>query len=775
MSQDRRTFLKGVALAAAGSGFAPGALLPARGERVASAATAPVWKKAPCRLCGVGCGLLVAIQNGRAVAVKGDPDSPVSKGLACVKGYHSVQALYARDRITRASIRKNGARADVPLTEAYDVVARRLRETIEAHGKNSVAIYGSGHWTVPDAYVAAKLFRGALGTNNVESSARLYTASAAAGLVSSFGRDGAVGCYDDIDHADVFVLWNHNISETDPLLFSRMLERRRKSPGVRIIDLATRTTRTSYAADRSLLYAPQSELAIVNAICQEIVARRWVQRDFVDRYVAFRRGRTGIGYGLKDDVVGDDAADATLADYVEFLADYTPERSASIAALPAEDIRWLASLYGDRSRKVMSIWGAAVNQHARGAWVNNGIHNIHLLVGKIATEGNTALCTAAQSGGGDTLHDAGALARGLPRGSVERDEDRQLAARIWGVPAQNIGAKPGPTVLALFRAVERGAIRFLWIQATNPLVSLPNLNRYVNAARSGGCFVVVSEAYPTATTDMADVVLPASLWIEREGISGNTGRHVQHHEQLVQPPGDATDDAWQLIEVARRLGYGRLFPWQRNQHIGEIWSEYARFHADPSRRAAALPELRASPGVLWPVVDGRETKWRYNTAHDPAADAKRGDFDFYGHPDHRAWIWLRPHEPPAEATDRAYPFRLAIGRVLEHSGTGTITRRIPTLHRAMPRSYVEINRDDALALGIRNGDTVRLVSRRGSLEIAARVDYRAQPPRGLLFVPVFDEALLVNRLTLDSCCPVSGQPDYGSAVRVERVGARASR
>ncbi|HEX6252079.1 MAG TPA: molybdopterin dinucleotide binding domain-containing protein, partial [Gemmatimonadaceae bacterium] len=183
---------------------------------------------------------------------------------------------------------------------------------------------------------------------------------------------------------------------------------------------------------------------------------------------------------------------------------------------------------------------------------------------------------------------------------------------------------------------------------------------------------------------------------------------------------------------------------------------------------------RSRPGVIWPFVNGRETKWRYNTAHDPAASRARGSFDFYGHPDGRAWVWLRPHEPPAESPDREFPFWLRTGEVLEHSETGTLTQRVPTLHRAVPRAYLEINREDANRLGIRNRETVRLVSRRASVEIEARIDYRSRPPRGQLFVPSFDEGVPVRRLMPDAFCPLSGQPELNTcAARVERLRARS--
>jgi len=767
-SVDRRTFLKGMA---AVSVAAPGLLLDSKSEPSSGPSPDPVWKKTPCRFCGVGCGLLVAIENGRAVAVRGDPDSTVSKGMACARGYYSVQALYGRDRITRARVRRNGTLVEVPIGEALDLVARRLHETVTQFGKDSVAMYGSAQWTIPEAYVASKLFKGALGTNNVETSARLYAASAMAGRESSLGLDGAIGCYEDIEHADVFVLWDINLAESDPGLFSRMLERRRNDPAVRIIDLATRATRTSYAADHSLLHAPHSALEIANAICHEIIAEKWVNHEFVSRHVAFMRGKTGIGYGLEDAaLVVDNAKPVTWDDYVKFLSASAPEHAQQVSGVPAESIRWLASLYGDRSRRVMTVWGTNANQHARGTWMNNVLYNIHLLVGKIASPGNSPFCITGQPSGGAAVHDAGASTHTLPRGVVYNDQDRRRAAAIWGVPLEKIDPKPARSALSMFRALDRGDIRFLWISATNPMASLPDASKYRRAAARDDRFVVVSEAYPSATTEVADVVLPAAMWIEREGVFANMERRAQHFDQMVAPPGDAMSDAWQMIEVARRLGFSRLFPWDRRGHVAQIWEEYRRFHDDARSALPPLTELRARPGVIWPFVDGRETKWRYNTAYDPAADRARGPFDFYGHPDGRAWIWLRPYEPPAEAPTREFPFWLITGAVLEHWGTGTMTQRIPTLHRAAPRAYVEINRDDATRLGIRNGETVRLVSRRGSLAIEARIDYRSQPAPGQLFVPSFDESLPVKRLMLDASCPLSGQPDASKcAVRVERL------
>jgi len=227
-------------------------------------------------------------------------------------------------------------------------------------------------------------------------------------------------------------------------------------------------------------------------------------------------------------------------------------------------------------------------------------------------------------------------------------------------------------------------------------------------------------------------------------------------------------DTWQIIEVGRRLGFEKQFPWPQETYIRDIWNEYIQFHDSPKHRMAPYEVLKKRPGVQWPFVDGKETKWRYNALYDPACT--QDDFHFYGKPDNRAWIWLRPYEPPAESPDSEYPFWLDTGRVLEHWHTGSMTRRVPILHGAMPAAYVEIHQEDAASLGIVSGEKVKIISRRGSIVMTASINGRGQPTKGQVFVPFFDEAYLINELTLDAFCPISKQPDYKKcAVKVERA------
>ena len=771
MELTRRSFIKTAAInsaLAAAAVLFPGVTFGAWKESGMPAGQIS-WKKTPCRFCGTGCGLLVGVSGDRAVAVKGDPNCSVNKGLCCVKGYHSVQALYGKDRIKKAMVRRNGKMVEVPVSEALDIIANKMKETIKNYGKDSVAMYGSGQWTIPDGYAASKLFKGCIGTNNVEANARLCMASAVVGFMTSFGMDEPMGCYDDIDHADIFVTWGNNMAEMHPVLFSRMVANRKRKKHVKIIDFATRSTRTSLASDKSILFKPQTDLAVANAICYEIIRNGWVNRSFVNKHVSFHKGKTNIGYGTEDHFKFSDKLNKVdFNAFKQFLKDYTPEKVEKISGVSAADIKYLAALYGNPKLKVTSFWCMGMNQHTRGTWINNLVYNIHLLVGKISSPGNSPFSLTGQPSACGTVREVGTLTHKLPHGVVANKKHREFAAKIWKVPVSNIDPKPSYHTVEMFRALDRGDIRFMWVQVTNPMVTMPNLIRYRNGAKKKDRFLVVSDVYPTPTTDVADVILPAAMWIEREGFFGNSERRTQHFEQIVPAQGDAMCDTWQIIEVARRLGYQDKFPWSQKTYIEDIWNEYSQFHDNPKHRVAPYKVLKQRSGVQWPFVNGKETKWRYNAKYDPAAKGK--DFDFYGKPDHRARILLRPYEPAAESPDRQYPFWLNTGRVLEHWHTGSMTRRVPVLHGAMPAAYVEINPNDAEQLGIVNGDKVKVSSKRGSIEMTANINGRGVPPRGQVFVPFFDEKFLINEVTLDAFCPMSKQPDYKKcAVKLEKA------
>ncbi|OEK08182.1 nitrate reductase catalytic subunit [Flavivirga aquatica] len=769
---NRRSFIKKMAIMSAMTAAAtmfPGILFAEEQEEKLPKGGNLDWKKAPCRFCGVGCGVLVGVENGKAVAVKGDPKSPVNKGLCCVKGYHSVMSIYGKDRLTKPLVKKNGKYVETSMKEALDLIASKMKTTIKDHGKDAVSIYGSGQWTIPDGYVASKLFKGCIGTNNVEANARLCMASAVTGFLTSFGLDEPMGCYEDIDHADVFILWGNNMAEMHPVLFSRLLDQRLKR-GVKIIDFATRTTRTSMAADKSIIFQPQTDLAVANAICYEIIKNGWVNKSFVEKHCSFNKGLTNMGYGLEDKYKFKDKPEKIdFEAYKTFLEDYTPEKVERISGVSAKDIKYMAAYYGDPNKKVMSLWCMGMNQHTRGTWINNLVYNIHLLTGKISTPGNSPFSLTGQPSACGTVREVGTLTHKLPHGVVMKKEHREHAAKIWDVPVENIDPKPTYHTVEMFRALDRGDIKFMWIQVTNPMVTMPKLKRYRDACKKEGRFIVVSDIYPTPTTDIADVILPSAMWIEREGMYGNSERRTQYFEQMIQPSGEAMSDTWQIVEVAKRLGYEKQFYYKEETHIEEIYNEYRRHHEGKKHAMAPLEVLKTQPGAQWPYVDGKSTKWRFNSEYDPAC-SNGEKFHFYGKPDGKAVIWQRPYEPAPEVPDKDYPFWLCTGRVIEHWHTGSMTRRIPVLHKAMPHAYVELNPEEAKQMQIRTGDSVKLTTKRGEIILPASVNERGVPEKGQVFVPFFDENMLINDITLDAFCPISKQPDYKKcSVKVEKV------
>jgi nitrate reductase NapA len=324
----------------------------------------------------------------------------------------------------------------------------------------------------------------------------------------------------------------------------------------------------------------------------------------------------------------------------------------------------------------------------------------------------------------------------------------------------------------MFRAWSRGEVKTMWVQTTNPWVTVPHLNR-ISKRHGPDQFLVVSDIYPTPTTDRADLILPAAAWVEREGVFGNTERRTQQWDKLVDPPGEAKEDAWQIIQVAKRMGMGHLFPWPEDDWHRPMFEEYRSFGLGRGKDLASYDLLRRTHGGLrWPVVEGKETRWRYAAGYDPYVKKSKGvEFYLAAGYGKRAAVFVRPYHPPPEPPDAEYPFMLSTGRVLEHWHSGSMTRRVKQLHQAVPGSYVEINRADAADMGLRTGDRVKVTSRRGSVELPVSVDGRGRPPRGALFIPFFDESILVNLVTLDAMCNISKQPDYKKcAVRVERLG-----
>ncbi len=800
---DRRDFLRKSAMSAA-------VLAASRGSEAAEASKTAVdpavlarsgagvtWNKAPCRFCGTGCHVQVGTHNGRVVAVAGDRLAPVNQGLLCVKGYHVGLALYGKDRLTRPLLRKDGVLVPITWERAIAVASERI-----AADPKGFAFYGSGQWTIPEGYAAQKLMKAGLGSNHIDANARLCMSSAVTGFLATYGVDEPAGCYDDLDVCDVLIMWGNNPAEMHPVLFSRVVDRRSRGDKITLVDIATRTTRTTGFCDHQLLFRPHTDLAIANGVMNLLLERGAYDKEFVAKHCAFRA----------------DSAPATLQgqaisidEFRRQLALYTPDHVEKLSGVPAAQIRLLADLFGSPKLRITSLWCMGMNQHTAGTAMNTLVHGLHLLSGHFGRPGDAPTSLTGQPSACGTVREVGTLAHGLPGGLVIANEKhRKEAEEIWHVPAGRIAAQAGHHTIEMWKRFstpkERGGdISTIWVQVTNPGQSLPNRHALVDPSRKlPGKFLIVSDVYPTATTAIADLVLPSALWVEKNGMVGNSERRTQQWFKMVQPPGEARDDCWQTIAVARSLHDkgvpglkdkdGKfLFAIERDGKELPIWDwkhyydvnvdehlfeEYRAFTRFKHKDLAPYREYVRARGLRWPVVqqkDGswRETRFRFTKFDDPYVRSD-GRVDFYHSPteDGRAQIWFRPYAPPPEVPDKDFPFWLCTGRVLEHWHTGSLTMRIPQLAAAMPQAYVEVHPNDARVLGVNNGDMVVIESRRGRVTLPAWLDGRGAPVVGSVFVPFFDERVLINNVTLDAYDPFSKQPDYKKcAVRLHKAGA----
>ncbi len=799
MERSRRDFIRATAMAAATAaavGTSATALPVLGAGETGSTPDGVVWDKAPCRFCGTGCHIQVGVQAGKVVAAAGDREADVNKGLLCVKGYHIPAILYGKDRLTKPLLRNGDAYKEISWDEAIDVIADRVEAAPERF-----AFYGSGQWTIPEGYAAQKFMKGGLSNNHIDPNARLCMASAVTGFLATYGVDEPAGCYADLDACDVLIMWGNNPAEMHPVLFSRIIDRRSRGEKVTLIDIGTRRTRTTEESQHYLEMKPHGDLAIANGILHLLIKNNTYDKTFAETYCNFKAN--------DPDNPNLHGKPITFDDYKAGLEPYTPEYVEELSGVPAEKIRMLGDLFANPDLRITSLWCMGMNQHTRGTAINSMVHGVHLLSGHFGKPGDAPTSLTGQPSACGTVREVGTLAHALPGGRVvAKPEHRAQAEEFWKLPAGRVNPKPGYHTVKMWESFctptdEGGDIGTIWVQVTNPGQTLPNLNKLFNPKENlDDKFLIVSDVYPTATTRLADLILPSALWVEKNGVVGNSERRTQQWFKMVDPPGEARDDCWQTIAVAHRLferGFDgmrdrdgnfifevkdendspvRIWNWENYYDINvdeHLFNEYRQFSRLKHKDLAPYTEYVKARGMRWPVVetDGqwKETLFRFSEGYDPYVQEGKGvQFYHSSTKDDRAQLWFHPWEPPAEVPDDDYPLMLCTGRVLEHWHTGTMTRRVPELSRAMPAAYVELHPADAVEKGIRNGDRVKLESRRGSLELQAWIDGRGKPPRGTVFIPFFDETLLVNDLTLDAIDPFSKQPDYKkSAVRITKV------
>ena len=835
MKLTRRSFIKTNAIAATAA--AAGITIPGINNAIAKTSSNQIrWDKAPCRFCGTGCSVLVGTKDGRVIATQGDPDAPVNRGLNCIKGYFLSKIMYGKDRLTQPLLRmtdgaydKEGEFSPISWDQAFDIMAVKWKEALKKKGPTSVGMFGSGQWTVWEGYAASKLFKAGFRSNNLDPNARHCMASAVGAFMRGFGADEPMGCYDDLEHADVFVLWGANMAEMHPILWSRLSDTRLTKAGCEVHVMSTYKHRCFDLADNGMVFTPQTDLAIANYIANYIIQTKSYKEEFVKDHVNFKKTPTDIGYGLRPEHPleqkktgkGGKLSGISFEEYKKSIEEYTLEYASKISGVPEKNLLALAKVYADPNKKVTSFWTMGFNQHTRGVWVNGLVYNIHLLMGKISEPGNSPFSLTGQPSACGTAREVGTFSHRLPADLVvKKKAHRDFSESVWKLPEGTIPAKPGYHAVLQNRMLKDGKLNAYWVMCNNNMQAAANMNEEtLPGYRNPENFIVVSDPYPTVTAQAADLILPTSMWTEKEGAYGNAERRTQFWRQQVKAPGESKSDLWQLVEFSKRFTVEEVWPQElidkkpeykgktlydvlyangqvnkypkqkvtddkgnvyQNDEMDDfgfylqkgLFEEYRRFGIEGPKKGHDLAEFDAyhqTRGLRWPVINGKETLWRYREGYDPFVKKGSG-VRFYGFKDGRANIITAPYEPAAEVPDKEYDLWLSTGRVLEHWHSGSMTRRVPELYRAFPDAVMFIHPNDAKKRGLRRGMVAKVASRRGEIELRVETRGRNRPPEGLIFVPWFDAGRLINKLTLDATDPLSKETDYKKcAVKVLKV------
>ncbi|MFD4792824.1 molybdopterin-dependent oxidoreductase [Streptomyces anulatus] len=719
-----------------------------------------------CSYCGVGCGIVLDIAagpDGRRTVVKasGDKEHPSNAGRLCTKGATGADLLAAPGRLTTALARPDRSEEPAPLGRdaAIAETARRLRSVLDAHGPDAVALYVSGQMTLEAQYLANKLAKGFIGTNTIESNSRLCMASAGSGYKLSLGADGPPGAYEDFAHADVFLVTGANMADCHPILFLRMMER--VKAGAKLIVVDPRRNATAAKADLYLRIRPGTDLALLNGLLHLLVENGHTDPEFIAEHTE-----------------GWEQMPA-------FLRDHPPAVVAEITGIPEDDIRQAARWIGEAGAW-MSCWTMGLNQSTHGTWNTNAIVNLHLATGAICRPGSGPFSLTGQPNamGGREM---GYMGPGLPgQRSVLVDEERAFTEELWGIAPGTLRADgSGSGTVDMFRRMAEGEIKACWIICTNPVASVGNRRTVIEGLEAAE-FVVTQDVFAdTETNAYADIVLPAALWAESEGVMINSERTLTLSRRATDPPGEAWPD-WRVIAaVACAMGYEDAFGYTSAEEIFAEITRASNPRTGYDLRGVTYERLRDTP-VQWPSadVDGpARNPVRYVNDGVSQELTVRPDGSVprlaFPTPSGRAVFHARPHLPPAEMPDRDFPHLLNTGRLQHQWHTLTKTAKIARLNRLDPGPFVEIHPDDAAALGIGEDDCVEVASRRGRAVLPARITDRVRA--GECFAPfhwndLFGEYLGVNAVTNDAVDPISFQPELKlCAVRLAKVAAPAPR
>ncbi len=738
------------------------------------------WVRTAAVLHSNGDGMDLAVKDGRIVGVRGRADDRVNHGRLDPKDLYGWQANNSPDRLTVPLVRDNGRLVESTWDEAMSRVVARSKDLLREQGPSALGFYTSGQLFAEEYYTLGAIAHGAIGTNHLDGNTRLCTATAAAALKESFGCDGQPGSYTDIDHADVIALFGHNVAETQSVLWSRVLDRLAGPNPPAVLCVDPRETPVARAATLHLAPIPGTNVALMNGILHEIIDNDWVDHQYVDRYT--------VGYD----------------ELVRTVKDYPAERVASICRLQAGQIREAAQFLGHAQRLLCTVLqGFYQSNQATAAAVQ--VNNINLVRGMLGKPG----CGVLQMNGQPTAEntrECGADGDIAGFRNWANDEHVAQLARLWNLDQAQIPHYAPPThLMQMMRYAENGTLRLLWVSATNPAVSLPELRRIRSILSQDSLFLVVQDAFRTETAELADVVLPAAMWGEKTGVFTNADRTVHLSEKAVEPPGQARSDLDIFLDYARRMDFrdkdgGEFPPWHDAESAFQAWQR-ASAGRPCDYSGLSYRKLRTVSGIQWPCdeenpegterlyVDGRffaQPDYCESYGRDLVTGAPNEPTDYRAtNPTGKAMIkpaeYLAPHETPGDD----FPFMLITGRTIFHFHTRTKTGRAPELRQAAPEVWVEISAGDARQHDIADGDMLEVSSPRGTVRARARV---CGIREGVLFLPFhygyWDTAdpageqgeRAANELTRTDWDPVSKQPLFKTAAaairRAESGGGR---
>lgn len=710
--------------------------------------------KSVCPYCGVGCGIVMEVEHQKVIKVYGDKQHPTNFGRLCTKGNTCIQAIADSGRLEYAYVRPARGQESVQtgIDAAIQETARRLRGILDQHGPDAIALYVSGQMSIESQYLANKLVKGYLGSNNIESNSRLCMASAGSGYKLSLGADSPPGSYQDFDQTDLFFVIGANMADCHPILFLRMMDR--VKAGAKLIVVDPRRNTTADKANLFMQIKPGTDLALLNGLLHLLVKNGHTDAAFIAEFTE--------GWEVMPD----------------FLEAYSPEKVADITGLHEADIRQAAEWIGT-SKNWISCWTMGLNQSTHGTWNTNAICNLHLATGAICRPGSGPFSLTGQPNamGGREM---GYMGPGLPgQRSVLVEQDRQFIEQLWQVPEGTLHTRLGGGTVAMFEQMMAGKIKACWVICTNPVASMANRKNVIAGLEKAELVIAQDAFLDTETNRYADILLPGALWAEAEGVMINSERNMTLMQHAVNPPGEAMAD-WQIIaKVACEMGFNEGFSYTSAAEIFEEITRASNLNTGYDIRGVSHDKLRQQ-SLQWPYApDSTEDRHPIRYLNDGISQKLTVREDgsqpriAFATASGKGVFFARPHMDPAELPDTDYPFVLNTGRLQHQWHTLTKTGKIATLNKLNPGPFVELHPEDAAALGIQDKDQVEIRSRRGRAVLPAVVTERVRV--GNCFAPfhwndVFGDDLTINAVTSDAIDPISQQPEFKfCAVAMTRV------